>query len=108
MWCDPLWWRTLIWARVMYTTVIEALTTCMVSTVRFGRWWRSPQRTARGLSSWQVWLVRMAWCGEGSKSCRWFQMQVLVLVGMPVWWSIQRGHVLRARCSAWSLIVATS
>ena len=22
-------------------------------------------------------------------------MRVLVLVGMPVWWSIQRGHVLR-------------
>ena len=28
--------------------------------------------------------------------------------GMPVWWSIQRGHVLRARCAAWRRIVATS
>ena len=27
-------------------------------------------------------------------------MRVLVLVGMPVWWNIQCGHVLFARCAA--------
>ena len=68
----------------MYTTVMDAPTRSMVSMVPLGRWWRSLQRTARGPSSWHVWLVRMAWCGEGSKSCGWFQMRVLVLVGMPV------------------------
>ena len=31
-----------------------------------------------------------------------------MLVGMPVCWSIQRGHVLQARCAAWRRIVATS
>ena len=35
-------------------------------------------------------------------------MRVLVLVGMHVWWIIQRRHVLRARCAAWRRIVATS
>ena len=79
----------------------------MVSMVPFGRWRRSLQRTVRGPSYWHVWLVSMAWCREGSKSCRWFQMRPLMLVGMPVWWSIQRGHVLRARCAARSRIVAT-
>ena len=49
---------------------------------------RSPQRTAEGPSSVQVWLVRMTWCGEGSRTRRWFRMRVLMLVGMPVWWSI--------------------
>ena len=29
-------------------------------------------------------------------------------VGMPVWWSTQRGHVLRARFAAWRRIVVTS
>ena len=29
-------------------------------------------------------------------------------VGMPVWWSTQRGDVLRARCVAWRRIVVTS
>ena len=74
----------LIWERVTYTTVMEAPTRLMVSIVPLGRWWRSPQRTARGPSSAHVWLVSMAWCGKGSKSCTWLQMQVLVLVGMPV------------------------
>ena len=45
---------------------------------------------------------------KGSRRCRWFQMRVLVLVCMPPWWSTQRGHVLRALCVAWSLILATS
>ena len=47
---------------------------------------------------------------KGCKSRRWFKrfMQVLVLLGMPVWCSIQHGHVLRGPCAAWSLIVATS
>ena len=31
-----------------------------------------------------------------------------MLVGMPVWWSTQRGHVLRARCAAWRRIAVTS
>ena len=31
-----------------------------------------------------------------------------MLVGMPVWWSIQRGHVLRARYVPWRRMVATS
>ena len=31
-----------------------------------------------------------------------------MVVGMPVWWGIQRGQVLRAHCAAWSQIVATS
>ena len=88
LWCAPLWWRTLFWGRVTYTTVIEAPTTSMVSMVPFQWWWRSPQRTDGGPSSWQMWLVRMAWCGEGSKSSRWFQMWALVWVDMPVWWSI--------------------
>ena len=79
-----------------------------MSIVPLGRWWRSPQRTARGPSSSHVWLVSMAWCGKGSKSCTWLQMQVLVLVGMPVWWSIQHRHVLLARCAAWMRIVSTS
>ena len=35
-------------------------------------------------------------------------MCVLMLVGMAVWWSIQRRHVLRARCAAWRRIVSTS
>ena len=35
-------------------------------------------------------------------------MKVLVLVGMPVWCSIQRGHVLRGRCTFWRLMLATS
>ena len=35
-------------------------------------------------------------------------MPVLILVGMPVWWSIQRGHVLRGGGAAWSRIVATA
>ena len=34
--------------------------------------------------------------------------RVFILVGMPVWWSIQHGHVLRARCADWRRIVATS
>ena len=34
-------------------------------------------------------------------------MRVFVLVGLPVWWIIQRGHVLRALCAAWRRIVAT-
>ena len=38
----------------------------------------------------------------------WFHRRVFMLVGMPVWWSIQRGHVLRARFAAWRRIVATS
>ena len=96
------------WGRVTYTTVIEAQTRSMLSLVPLGCWGRYPQRTARGPSSCQVWLVRMAWCWEGSKSCRCFQMRVLLLVGMSVLSSIQRGHVLRARCAAWSLIVAIS
>ena len=29
-------------------------------------------------------------------------------VGMPVWWSTQRRHVLRACCAAWRRIVVTS
>ena len=29
-------------------------------------------------------------------------------VGMPVWWSTQHGHVLRARYAAWRWIVVTS
>ena len=29
-------------------------------------------------------------------------------VGMPVWWSTQRGTVLRARCAAWRRIVVSS
>ena len=33
---------------------------------------------------------------------------MLVLVGIAVWWSIQREHVFGACCAAWSLIVATS
>ena len=70
-----------------------ASTRSMVSMVPLGRWWRSLQRTARGLFSGHVWLVSMALCGEGSKICRWFDMRVLMLVGMPVWWSIKRGHV---------------
>ena len=109
MWGAPLCRRTLFWERVPYTTVIEAPTRSMVSTMPLGWWQRGSHMTARGPSSWQARLVRMAWCEEGSKSCRWFQMRllVLVLVGMPVWWSIQRRHVLRARCAAWSLIVAT-
>ena len=32
--------------------------------VPFGRWRRSPERTARGPSAWHVWLVSMAPCGE--------------------------------------------
>ena len=35
-------------------------------------------------------------------------MRMLMLVGMPVGWSIQRGLVLRARCLAWARIVETS
>ena len=31
-----------------------------------------------------------------------------MLVTMPIWCSIQPGHVLRARCAAWRRIVATS
>ena len=50
----------------------------------------------------------MACCGEGSKSSRWVQMRVPVLVGMPVWWSIQRRPVLRVCFAAWGLILATS
>ena len=34
-------------------------------------------------------------------------MRVLMLVGMPGWWGIQRGHVLRACCAASRRIVAT-
>ena len=67
-----------------------------------------PQRTARGPSSGQVWLVSMAWCGDGRGSCRWFHRRMFMLVGMPVWWSTQRGHVLRARCAAWRRMVVTS
>ena len=92
----------------MYTTVFEAPTRWMVSMVPLGQWLRSPQRTARSPFSWHVWLVSMAWCGEGIKSCRWFEMRMLVLVGMPVWWSIQCGHVFRTRCAAWRQMVATS
>ena len=33
---------------------------------------------------------------------------MLMLVGMPVWLSIQPGHVLRARCAIWRRILATS
>ena len=44
----------------------------------------------------------------GRRSCRWFHRRVFMSVGMPVWWSIQRGHVLRARCAARRRIVATS
>ena len=33
---------------------------------------------------------------------------MFILVGMPVWWSTQRGHVLRARCAAWRRIAVTS
>ena len=29
-------------------------------------------------------------------------------VGMPVWWSTKRGHVLRARCASLTRIVVTS
>ena len=68
----------------------------------------SSQRTARGPSSGHVWFVSMAWCGEGRRSWTWFHRRVFMLVGMPVWWSIQRGHVLQGRCAAWRRIVATS
>ena len=56
----------------------------------------------------QVWLVSMAWCREGRISYKWFHRRIFMLVGMPVWWSIQRGHVLPARCGAWRRIVTTS
>ena len=55
-----------------------------------------------------VWLVSMAWRGEGRRSWRWSHRCVFMLVSMPVWWSIQRGHVLRALFAAWRRIVATS
>ena len=56
----------------------------------------------------EVWLVSMAWCGEGRRSWRWFHRRVLLFVGMSIWWNIQRVHVLRARCAAWRRIVAPS
>ena len=96
------------WGRVTYTTVSKALTTPILSIVPLVWWSRSPQRTARGPSCWQVSLVSLVWCADGSKSCRWFQMRVPVLVEMPVPLSIQREHVLRASCAVWSHIVATS
>ena len=67
-----------------------------------------PERTARGPSSGHVWLVSMAWCGDGRRSCRLFHRRVFMSVGMPVWWSAQRRHVLRARCAAWRRNVVTS
>ena len=36
----------------------------------------------------------MVWCGEGRRSLKWNHRRVFMLVGMPVWWSIQRRHVL--------------
>ena len=38
----------------------------------------------------------------------WFHMREFMLVCMPVWGSIQRGHVLGARCAAQRWIEATS
>ena len=108
VWCAPLWCRTRIWGRVTYTTVMEAPTRSMVWMVPLGWWWRSPQRTASGPFSGHVWLVSMALCGDGRRSCRWFHRRVFMLVGMLVWWSTQRGHVLRARCAAWRRMAVTS
>ena len=47
-------------------------------------------------------------CGDGTRSCRWFHRRVFISVGMPVWWSTQRGHVLLARFAALGRIVVTS
>ena len=70
---------------VTYTTVLEAPKRSTIFIVPLGWWWRSPQRSARGPSSGQVWLVSMFWCGEGSKSFRLFHMRVLMFGGLPVW-----------------------
>ena len=56
----------------------------MVLMVPLGCWWRSLQRTARGLSSRHVWLVSMAWCGDRRRGFRWFHRRVFMSVGMPV------------------------
>ena len=59
--CAPLRWTPLVGERGTYTAVSQAPTSSVVSMVPLGRWRRSMQRTVRGPSSRQVWLVRLEW-----------------------------------------------
>ena len=88
MWCAPLWWRTLIWERVTFTTVFEAITRSMVLTVHCagcggpyrGLPWDLPPCRC-GCREWRCVGKRLKTAGASRCGC---------LVEYPVWACVAR------------------